>query len=272
MSKSPSFKDMLMKNAVILNPVLVQLIGLSPVIAASTTLKSAVTLSVIARLELIAVCVIASALLKKLPVWLRVALYFVIGLVLVCPVLWYVESRTLTTLSLGMKIFIPLIAINSVVAVRCEQFAVKNDVKSAFADAVSSGIGASVVFIIAGAAREILGNGTIGGINLNTPVQFKGMLLPFGCLVLLGFMAAALNTFIAGKYSSEADESAPEEEKAAETEPEEVQIQQSIPAEVEIIEAEKGTPAEDDMKIRTEEEINEFFKSLGIELGEKEDE
>ena len=63
-----------------------------------------------------------------------------------------------------------------------------------------------------------------------------------------------------------------QEEKAAETEPEEVQIQQSIPAEVEIIEAEKGTPAEDDMKIRTEEEINEFFKSLGIELGEKEDE
>lgn len=266
MSKTPSFKDMLLKNGVILNPVLVQLVGLCPVVAASSSLKNAVILSVVALAELIIVCVIASAAFKKMPRWVRVPLYFVIGLVLICPVLWYVETKTLTVLSLGMKIFIPLIAINSVVAVRCEQVAVKTDVKQAFLDAASAGLGASAVFIIAGALREILGSGSIGGMSLNIPVQFKGMALPFGCLVLLGFMAAALKGFVAWKYP---DYNSETEEKQAEPIEEEPEI---ILEEPETVCEEPVTPSEEEIKIRTEEEIEEFFKSLGIDLDKKGDE
>lgn len=276
MSKTPSFKDMLIKNGVILNPVLVQLVGLCPVVAASSSLKNAVILSAVALAELIIVCVIASAAFKKLPRWVRVPLYFVIGLVLICPVLWYVETKTLTVLSLGMKIFIPLIAINSVVAVRCEQVAVKTDVKQAFYDAASAGLGASAVFIVAGALREILGSGSIGGMALNIPVQFKGMALPFGCLVLLGFMAAALKSFVAWKYP---DYSAEAEEKQAEPVDEKPEIPQAEPeipeiihAEPEVIYEEPEIPSEEETKIRTEEEIEEFFRSLGIDLDKKGDE
>jgi len=147
MNKTPSFKDIFLKNAVIFNPVLIQLAGLCPVVAASTSLKSSAMLSAVAFAELIAVSVIASALLKKLPRWVRVPLYFVIGLALICPALWYVETQTLTVLSMSMKIFIPLIAINSVVAVHCEQFAVKNDVKTAFFSSAAAGIGASLVLL-----------------------------------------------------------------------------------------------------------------------------
>lgn len=276
MSKTPSFKDMLIKNAVILNPVLVQLVGLCPVVAASSSLKNAVILSAVACAELIAVCVIASALFKKLPRWARVPLYFVIGLVLICPVLWYVETKTLTVLSLGMKLFIPLIAINSVVAVRCEQFAVKNSVKSAFYDAASAGIGASVVFVIAGALREILGSGSIGGIALDIPVQYKGMALPFGCLVLLGFMAAVLKTFIAKKYPDyTAEETELAEEKQAEAVHEaeqEPEIPQIISEEPEAPVQEPAEETEENIKIRTEEEIEEFFKSLGLDFDDKGDE
>ena len=269
MSKTPSFKDMLIKNGVILNPVLVQLIGLCPVVAASSNLKNAVLLSLVACAELIVVCVIASAIFKKMPRWARVPLYFVIGLVLICPVLWYVETRTLTALSLGMKIFIPLVAINSVVAVRCEQFAVRNSVKLAFCDAASSGIGASVVFIVAGALREILGSGSIGGIALGVPVVYKGFSLPFGCLVLLGFMAAALKAFVAKKYPDGKAEPEPVEEKPepeAEKEPE----QTPVPEEPAVQEPEISGAEE--IKIRTEDEIEEFFRSLGLNVDGKGDE
>ncbi len=261
---------MLIKNAVILNPVLVQLVGLCPVVAASSNLKNAVILSAVACAELIAVCVIASALFKKLPRWVRVPLYFVIGLALICPVLWYVETKTLTVLSLGMKIFIPLIAINSVVAVRCEQFAVKNSVKLTFYDAASAGIGASLVFIIAGALREILGSGSIGGFALDIPVQYKGFSLPFGCLVLLGFMAAALKTFVAKKYSDYKKEADPVEENQEEPAPEEIREPEPrvIPEEPA---QEPEIPDEENTKIRTEEEIEEFFKSLGLDLDDKGD-
>lgn len=277
MNKSPSFKDIFLKNAVIFNPVLIQLAGLCPVVAASTNLKSAVMLSAVALAELIAVSVIASALLKKLPRWVRVPLYFVIGLVLICPALWYVETQTLTVLSMSMKIFIPLIAINSVVAVHCEQFAVKNDVKTAFFSSAAAGIGASVVFIVAGALREIIGLSSLGGIELNLPVAFRGMTLPFGCLILLGFMSAALKTFIGKKYpeysvthssvaAKPADEK-PEKENVPAQQPEEVSqaVEEKIPDPVQ-------AESVEDIKIRTEEEIEEFFKSLGLDFGKKGDE
>lgn len=282
MSNNISFKDVLLKGAVIFNPVLVQLVGLCPVVAASTTLKSAVMLSVVACLELIATCVIASALLKNLPRWLRVSLYLIIGIVLICPVLWVVETKTLINLSLGMKIYIPLIAINSVVAVHCEQVAVKNSVKLAFYDAAAVAIGASAIFILAGAIREILGNGTVGGIALNIPVTFKGMLLPFGCLVLLGFMAAGLKTFISRRYPEYLEDRAPlMKNKVVYEEPE---IQDTPPEEVEIFgkpEIQEGTDSEPESeelpeqpiiegtKFSTSEEIEEFFKSLGLDIDEK---
>ncbi len=299
MSNNVSFKDIFIKGAIIFNPVLVQLVGLCPVVAAATNLQNALGLSVVACLEFIAICVIASSFFKKIPRWVRVALYFVIGLLLITPALWYVEMKTFINLSMGMKIYIPLIAINSVVAVHCEQFAVKNDVKLAFYDAAAVGIGASVVMITVGALREILGNSTIGGIALDLPVAFKGMTLPFGCLILLGFMAAILKTFVSKKYPEYSQENVfkmkktPEkkEGKAQEKEPEIIreetqkksfdmnEMHEEIPAEEPDAEESEGknstslteeeTP--ENIRIKTEAEIDEFFKSLGIDFYEKGD-
>lgn len=279
MSNNLSFKDVFIKGAIIFNPVLVQLVGLCPVVAASTTLKSAAMLSAVACAELIVVCVTASALLKKLPRWVRVPLYLVIGLVLLCPVLWYIETKTLINLSLGMKIYIPLIAINSVVAVHCEQFAVKNSVKLAFYDAAAVGLGASVIFIAVGAIREILGSSSIGGIPLNLPIAFKGMALPFGCLIILGFMAAGLKTFVSKRYPEYLEVSAPVARKKAPeaeapAEEPEIPVAEEI-KETEIPQIKPAVPEEEtaeDVRFKTEAEIDEFFKSLGIDLGEKGDE
>lgn len=195
-----TFKEIFVKGAVIFNPVLVQLAGLCPVITAATSLKNAALLSVAFCAELIICCVAASAFLKRFPRWVRVPAYLILGLAVACPILYYIESDVLIDLSLSMKIFLPLIAANSITAVHCEQFAVKNSVKLSFYDAAAVGIGTSAVFIITGALREILGNGTLGGMTVNIPVTFKGMAMPFGCLILLGFTAALLKAFIMKKY------------------------------------------------------------------------
>lgn len=294
MSNRLSFKDVFVKGAVIFNPVLVQLAGLCPVVAASTSLKSAVALSVVAFSELILVCVIASAFMKKLPRWVRMPLYLIIGLAFICPILWYIETKTLITLSLSMKIYIPLIAINSVVAVHCEQFAVKNSVRLAFYDAAAVGIGASVIFIAVGAIREILGSSSIGGVALNMPIMFKGMLMPFGCLIILGFMAALLKTYVSKRYPEYLEASVSvvqkETEEAAVQEASQPVVQDVFLEEEKIEISENGedilseyenVPESvsetddgkiDGIRIRTEEEIDEFLKSLGInteETGDK---
>ncbi len=279
MSDRLSFRDIFVKGSVIFNPVLVQLAGLCPVVAASTSLKNAAMLSAVAFAELIIVCVIASALLKKVPRWIRMALYLVIGLAVICPVLWYIETKTLMNLSLSMKIYIPLIAINSVVAVHCEQFAVKNSVRSAFYDAAAVGSGASAVFIIVGVLRELLGNSTIGGMAVNLPVTFRGMLMPFGSLVILGFMAAILKAFVSKRYPEYLEESSfvakKEETEVPLTEVEFIEpevIEEIILPEAEAVEEaippETGVQEAEGIRIRSEAEIDEFLKSLGINMQE----
>lgn len=289
MNNNVSFKDMLIKGAVIFNPVLIQLVGLCPVVAASTTFSTSVVLSAALCLDLILTCVIASALFKKIPRWVRVALYLIIGLALVCPILWYIETFTLINLGLGLKIYLPLLAINSVTAVHCEQFAVKNDIKPAFFDACAVGIGGSAVCILVGTVREIFGLGSLAGVKLDLPVTFRGMALPFGCLVLLGFLAAGLKAFIAYKYPNYLEESepdtAPEYEDATEVEVfdefwiseaqepvQEFEIEQ-IPQPVQEPESAPVQPqTAEEIRESADLDIDAFFKSLGLDINEKGDE
>ncbi len=271
---------MLIKGAAIFNPVLIQLVGLCPIVAASTTLSSAIMFSVALCADLILTCVIASALFKRIPRWVRVALYLLIGLALICPVLWVIETKTLINLGLGVKIYLPLLAVNSVTAVHCEQFAVKNDVKLAFYDAAAVGIGGSVICIAVGTIREIFGAGTLLGVKLDLPFVFKGMALPFGCLLLLGFMAAGLKAFTAHKYPQYLEESEPDVKPDVTPEPQPEEV-----TEVEIFDEFWVAPEPDkepesvETQPQTAEEIREsasldieaFFKSLGLDVDEKGD-
>lgn len=267
------FRDMLVKGALIFNPVLIQLVGLCPVVAASTTLIGSAALSVALCIVLTVTCVIASACFKKIPRWVRVPLYLIIGLVLICPILWYIETKTLIDISLGMKIYIPLVAINSVTAVHCEQFAVKNSVKLAFFDAASVSIGASAVMLVVGSIREIFGTGYLAGVKLDLPVIFKGMAMPFGCLILLGFMAAGLKAFLGYRYVGEEEEtseevSVPESEEITE-ETTEVEIFDEFWTEQPVPEETVQPQTEEDAKNSAYEDIEDFFKSIGIDYYEE---
>lgn len=291
MSNNISFKDVFIKGAVIYNPVLIQLVGLCPVVAASTTLARAAMLSAVLCIQLIVTCTVASALFKNIPRWVRVLLYLIIGTAIICPLLWYIEAFSLINLSLGMKIYIPLIAVNSMTAVHCEQFSVKNSVKLSLYDAAAAGFGASIIILIVGAVRELLGNSAIGGMQVNLPITFKGMALPFGCLILLGFMAAGLKAFVSRMYPQpSADEDpvtedfAPEENSEVTevelfdefwTEPEAeepTEVRMEIPEEAPAAVYEEPVVRTEEPSLSAIEEIDELLKSLGIDVDTKGDE
>lgn len=262
-----SFGEIFRKGAVIYNPVLIQLVGLCPVVAASTNFYTAVMLSLVICIDLVVTCVIASACFKSVARWLRVVLYMAIGLIIICPVIYYIDNYTLFNLSMGAHIYLPLIAVNSVTAVHCEQFAVKNSVKMALFDALAVGIGVSVIFIVTGAVREILGNSTFAGIRIDMPIIFKGMSLPFGCLIMLGFLAAGLKALTSKINIREEEPDEPETEMAEEISEAAPEIQQeiSIPEEtslnVEEIANDKAVY----------DDFNDFLKSLDLDKYIKED-
>ncbi len=195
-SQNSSIGNMLFKGSLIFNPVLVQIVGICPIVAASTSLFSSVLLSAVFALDMILTCVVASAAMREFPRFIRVALYLLFGLAITCPVMYMLEEFSDFTLSMSTKIYLPLMAINSVAAVHCEQFSVKNTVRDSFADALAVSIGYSAVYIITGTLREYLGNGTIAGYALPQPYKLPGMLMPFGSLIILGYLAMTLKWYI----------------------------------------------------------------------------
>lgn len=190
---------MIRTSAVIRNPLLLEAVGLCPVVAIATTLKSALFLALVTAVELIICEVLASRFLKNVKRYIRVAIYFFVGMVIVYPIM-YLVTRFIPSLSLEFGIFLPLMAVNSLLALHCERVAVKRTVKDSFLDAVSVSVSYGAVAVLAGLLREILGNGTLGGAQLHLPVTFSAMLTPFGGLLILGFSAAALKGYIYKKY------------------------------------------------------------------------
>ncbi len=187
--KNPSLKSMIHTAGFLRNPVLVQVIGICPVAAAATSLINALALSVVFSLSLILCEIIASLFLKKVSRWIRMGIYSIIGIVIILPVMYLLEKHSLALLS-SLGIYLPLMAMSSFNCVHCEKFAVKNSVKMSFFDAVASSVGYCAILIIAGAFRELFGNGTLLGFDIPFIDGLRGLLFPFGGLLLIGMLSA----------------------------------------------------------------------------------
>lgn len=199
MSNKNSTLKSIRNSALIKNPILFEAIGLCPVVAIAQSLKLAVFLAVVTAVELIVCEILASFLLKNVRRYWRVALYVIFGVAIIFPVM-YVTNRFFPDTTANFGVYLPLMAVNSLIALHCERVAVKNNVKTSFIDASSAALSYGVVAILVGLLREVLAKGTIWDISLNTPIKLPAILMPFGGLLIMGFLAAGLKAFIGVKY------------------------------------------------------------------------
>lgn len=186
-------------SAVVKNPVLFEAVGLAPVVAMAVSVKSAIILATISALELLVAEVFACLLLRRLKSRFRMPIYAVLGVLVNIPCFMFFEHFTPNEAN-SAGIFLPLLAVNSLVALHCERFAVKHTLRETLVDAVSAGAGYAFVVLIVGVLREILGSGTIYSADLHFPVRLQGFLLPFGGFLLIGFFAAFLKAQIHKKH------------------------------------------------------------------------
>lgn len=194
-------------SAVIKNPVLFEAIGIAPVVAMATSLKSSIMLAAVSVTELIIIESFACLLLKKLKSCFRVLIYAVLGVLINIPFFMLFEHFAPNETA-NVSIFLPVIAVNSLIALHCERVAVRNSFKATFLDSVSAGIGYVFVIFTVGIVREIIGSGTVYGFSLSLPVKLSGLTLPFGGFLVLGFLAALFKGIIAKKYPNERPEAA----------------------------------------------------------------
>lgn len=173
------------------NPVLIQLLGMCPTLATTTSVKNAVGMGLAATAVLICSNILISLLRKFIPKQVRIAAYIVIisGFVTAVELLIKAFFYDLYG-SLGL--FIPLIVVNCIILARAEAFASKNPVLPSAVDGISMGLGFTFALVLVATVREILGNGTfldfkLFGDGFSPAIIF---ILPSGAFLTLGFIAA----------------------------------------------------------------------------------
>ncbi|MBO5360954.1 MAG: hypothetical protein J6B25_08970 [Clostridia bacterium] len=208
MASNNKAPGLLMKNAGIFNPVLVQAVGLCPVVAMATSVKSAALLAGISAVIITLSEFFASLFLKAVPRWIRIGIYIILGGAIVVPFMIFIE-RTNASLFGSFGIYLPIMAVNSLNVLRCERFAVKISPLAALADGVTASLGYSAVLIFVGFFREILGSGSLFGVQIFRGFSMPGLLLPFGGFLMLGFAGALLRTLISKFWPKYLDKKQP---------------------------------------------------------------
>ena len=194
-------------SAVIKNPVLFEAIGIAPVVAMAVSVKTAIMLSVISTAELIIIESFACLLLKKIKQSLRVLIYAVLGVLINIPFFMFF-NKFAPNETANVSIFLPVLAVNSLIALHCERIAVKKDFKVTLVDAVSASVGYVFIIFLIAIIREVMGSGTFYSFDLNLPLKFSGLLLPFGGFLILGFLAAFFKMLIKKRFPDEKPEAA----------------------------------------------------------------
>lgn len=253
-----SFSDALFSSTFIHNPVLIQAAGLCAIVAVATTLKTAVLLAAAFFPVLIITQVFACLALKRVPRWIRVAIYLLIGTAIIAGIIYAIDTF-MPEISLGAGIYLALTAANSIIALHCEKLAVKTDLRHAFFDSVATALGYAAVIIPVGALREMIGSSTIWGANIKVPMAFPAILMPFGGFLFLAFFAAALKALINKRFPEHSAETEmkikktsvivskknlPEDLAPAEEEKETAETEETVEAE-ETVEVEETVEAED---------------------------
>ena len=175
------------------NPTLVQLLGMCPTLATTTSLKNAFGMGMAATAVLICSNVFISLLRKFIPKQVRIAAYIVIvsGFVTAVELL----MRTyMVSLYRSLGLFIPLIVVNCIILARAEVFASKNPPLPSAMDGLSMGLGFTFALCILGTVRELLGSGSLLGHRI-LPEAYPDMvifILPAGAFLTLGFTIAAV--------------------------------------------------------------------------------
>ena len=183
----------ILKNGILTeNPTFVQLLGMCPTLATSTSLLNALGMGAAATFVLVCSNVVISLLRKLIPEKIRIAAYIVViaGLVTVID---FLMQAFIPVLSNSLGLFIPLIVVNCIILARAESFASKNKPLPSALDGLTMGIGFTFALSCISTVREILGSGSILGFELfGGAVPLKIMGYPAGGFLVLGFAIAVV--------------------------------------------------------------------------------
>lgn len=186
------------------NPGLVQLLGLCPLLAVTTTFVNGLGLGLATLFVLTCSNLLVSATRRFIRNEIRIPMYvLIISSLVTCIELIF--KAWLPDLDRSLGIFIPLIVTNCAIVARAEVFASRNTVAASLLDGLAMGSGFAILLCALGAFRELVGQGSLlsrldmlfGGDPLRGLVLTDGgfllAVLPPGAFLSLGLAVAIKN-------------------------------------------------------------------------------
>ena len=176
------------------NPTLVLMLGMCPTLAVTTSAVNGFGMGVSTLVVLVMSNLVISALRKMIPDDVRLPAYIVIVASLVTVVELLMEAYVPSIYS-ALGIYIPLIVVNCIILGRAEAYASKNSPLLSAMDGLGMGLGFTVSLSIIGFIRELLGAGTVFGVQV-MPAAYKPIAIFIkapGAFLVLAFLVIIMN-------------------------------------------------------------------------------
>jgi electron transport complex protein RnfE len=198
------------------NPGLVQLLGLCPLLAVTTSVVNGLGLGLATTLTLVFSNVTVSLIRRIVRPEVRIPV-FVLVIASIVTVIELAMNAWLHELYKILGIFIPLIVTNCAIIGRAESFASRNSVDRALLDGLAMGIGFTLILVALGGMRELIGQGTLlaqahlmfgeaaRDWTITVLGNYQGFLLailPPGAFLGLGLLIAGMNIINARREQS----------------------------------------------------------------------
>jgi len=189
------------------NPGLVQLLGLCPLLAVTSTLVNGLGLGLATLFTLL----VSNAVVSASRGWLRPEIRIPAYVLIIASTVTAIElsmNAWFYGLYAGLGIFVPLIVTNCTIVARAEAFASRQPLGWALLDGLAMGGGFTLVLAALGAVRELIGQGTLFADatllfgasaqhwTLSVSHGYPGFLLallPPGAFLVLSLLVAAKN-------------------------------------------------------------------------------
>ena len=189
------------------NVALVQLLGLCPLLAVTGTIINGLGLGIATLITL----VLSNSIVSLIRPWLKSEIRIPIFVLIIASIVTTIElvmNAWFHELYLVLGIFIPLIVTNCSIIARAEAFASKNNLVDSALDGFMMGLGFTLVLIVLGGMRELIGFGTLfanaqlmfgdlgHSMTITLSEDYPGFLLavlPPGAFIGLGLLIALKN-------------------------------------------------------------------------------
>ncbi len=160
MSAEPTTREILRQGLWGNNAALVQLLGLCPLLAVTTTAVAGLGLGLATLLVVTASNIVVSMIRNVVPQDVRIPV-FVLVIAAFVTVIELSMQAWLHDLYRTLGIFLPLIVTNCAILARAEAFASRQRLGPAAVDGLATGAGFAAVLVVLGSLRELIGRGTL---------------------------------------------------------------------------------------------------------------